>query len=287
MNATIEQTPVDRPREFPPFSLARLLRTVFDPKAGERVCVLIDLENPREVEGFRFLQNPDLSIQRHGHDAIYQGLRNGVMYELGLKGGEMFAYEITGGSNLDLPTKGYATDGREVDLVEDVYKKYDLILCVSTYSATAPLTAFAKQYGFRGATMHGMNQVILSSGLAVDYFEVSKQAEKLRLGMTKADWAEIDYVFDQQRFTLHLDLAKQEAQKSHGLCRGRPRYRESSGRRDLLRPRRCDRPVPAQIRGWHHRPHDGRRRPHCESRPAPGQPGHCRRAQSKAHLRSR
>lgn len=70
--------------------------------------------------------------------------------------------------------------------------------------------------------MHGMNQVILSSGLAVDYFEVSKQAEKLRLGMTRADWAEIDYVFDQQRFTLHLDLAKQEAQKSHGLCRGGP-----------------------------------------------------------------
>jgi len=222
MNATIEQTPVDRPRQFPPFSLSRLLRTVFDPKAGERVCVLIDLEHPQEVEGFRFLQNPDLSIQRHAHDAIYQGLRNGVMYELGLKGGEMFAYELTGGSNLDLPTNGYATDGREVDLVEDVYKKYDLILCVSTYSATAPLTAFAKQYGFRGATMHGMNQVILSSGLAVDYFEVSKQAEKLRLGMTRADWAEIDYVFDQQRFTLHLDLAKQEAQKSHGLCRGGP-----------------------------------------------------------------
>ena len=132
----------------------------------------------------------------------------------------MFAYEITGGSNLDLPAKGYATDGREIDLVEDVYKKYTLVLCISTYSATAPLTAFAKQYGFRGATMHGMNQVILSSGLAVDYFEVSKQAEKLRLGMTRADWVEIDYVFDNQRFTLRLELGRQEAQKSHGLCRG-------------------------------------------------------------------
>lgn len=139
-----------------------------------------------------------------------------------MEGGEMFAYELTGGSNLDLPEKGYATDGREIDLTEDVYKKYTLILCVSTYSATAPLTAFAKKYGFRGATMHGMNQVILSSGLAVDYFEVSRQAEKLRLGMTHADWVEIDYVFDQQKFTLHLELAQQEAQKSHGLCRGGP-----------------------------------------------------------------
>ena len=222
MNATIEQTSVDRPHLFPPFSLSRLLRTVFDPKAGERVCILIDLEDPREVADFRFLKNPDLSIQRHAHDVFYQGLRNEVNAEFGLTGGEMFAYEITGGSNLDLPEKGFATDGREIDLVEDIYKKYDLVLCISTYSATAPLTAFAKKYGFRGATMHGMNQVILSSGLAVDYFEVSKQAEKLRLGMTKADSVEIDYTFDDQKFTLRLELAGQEAQKSHGLCRGGP-----------------------------------------------------------------
>ena len=222
MNATIEQTAVDRPRQFPPFNLTRLLRTVFDPQPGERVCVLIDLENPREVEAFHFLQNPDLSIQRHAHDVIYQGLRQSTMADLGLTGGEMFAYEITGGSNLDLPETGYAADGREVNLVEDVYKKYDLVLCVSTYSATAPLTAFAKQLGFRGATMHGMNQIILSSGLAVDYFEVSREAEKLRLGMTRADWVEIDFVFEAKNYTLHLDLARQEAQKSHGLCRGGP-----------------------------------------------------------------
>ncbi len=209
-------------RQFPPFSLSRLLRTVFAPKEGERVCILIDLENPSDITGFKFLENPALSIQRHAHDVFYQGLRNGVMYELGLKGGEMFAYKITGGSNLDLPETGYATDGREVNLIEDVYKKYDLILCISTYSATAPLTAFAKQYGFRGATLHGVNEIILSSGLAVDYDEVSKEAEKLRLGMTRADWVEIDYAYEDQRFTLRLELAQQEAQKSHGLCRGGP-----------------------------------------------------------------
>ncbi len=209
-------------RQFPPFSLTRLLTTVFDPKPGERVCILIDLDDPREVADFRFLQNPDLSIQRHAHEVFYQGFKNGALAELGLAGGELFAYAITGGSNLDLPEKGFATDGREIDLVEDVYRKYDLVLCISTYSATAPLTAFAKQYGFRGATMHGMNQVILRSGLAVDYFEVSKAAEKMRLGMTRADWVEIDFECLGQQHTLRLDLGRQEAQKSHGLCRGGP-----------------------------------------------------------------
>jgi len=70
--------------------------------------------------------------------------------------------------------------------------------------------------------MHGMNQIILDSGLAVDYFEVSKRTEKLRLGMTHADWIEIDFVFAETKSSLHLDLGRQEAQKSHGLCRGGP-----------------------------------------------------------------
>jgi aminopeptidase len=209
-------------RKFPPFSLARLLRTVFAPKGGERVCILIDLDDPCEVEGFRFLHNPDLSVQRNAHDVFYQGLRGGVLAELGLRGGEFFAYEITGGSNLDLPDEAFAPDGRKLSLSRDIYTNYDIILCISTYSATAPLTAFAKKYGFRGATMHGMNQIILASGLAVDYDDVSRDAEKLRIGMTRADWAEIDYIFDGQKYTLHLDLGAQEAQKSHGLCRGGP-----------------------------------------------------------------
>ena len=209
-------------RHFPPFDLGRLLRTVFNPKPGERVCILIDLDDPREVADFAFLKNPALTIQRHAHDVFYRGLQGGGPAGLGLTGGEMFAYAKTGGSNLDLPEKGRATDGREIDLIEDVYKKYDLVLCISTYSATAPLTAFAKKFGFRGATMHGMNDTILRTGLAVDYDEVSRDAEKLRLGMTRADWAEIDYECEGRRCTLRLELAGQEAQKSHGLCRGGP-----------------------------------------------------------------
>jgi leucyl aminopeptidase (aminopeptidase T) len=82
------------------------------------------------------------------------------------------------------------------------------------------LTAFAKRFGFRGATLHGLNDVILRSGLAVDYNDVSAQAEKLRLGMTRADWFEVDYAVAGQTVTLKLLCNGQEAQKSHGLCRG-------------------------------------------------------------------
>jgi hypothetical protein len=208
-------------KPFPPFNLARLLKTVFDPDAGEKVCILIDLDDPRGVQDFKFLENPDLTIQRHAYEKFYLGFKEGILDELGLTGGEMYAYKRTGGSNLDLPEDCYDIEGNHLSLEEDVYKPYDLILCISSESATAPLTASAKQIGFRGATMHGMNDIILRSGLAVNYNEVSVQAEKLRLSMTNADWAEIDFAVGDTTYTLKLILDQQDAQKSHGLCLGK------------------------------------------------------------------
>ena len=218
----IAETNLKVPETFPPFSLPRLLRTVFHPKPGEKIAILIDLEDPREITDFAFLSKSHLTVQRHAYDVFYKGLQNGVLGALKLRGGDLFAYEITGGSNLDLPDSAVDPQGKEVSFERDIYPNYDLILCISTYSATAPLTAFARSYGFRGATLHGLNQTILETGLAVDYELVSRNAEKLRLGMTRADWVEIDFVLDEERHTLHLQLDRQEAQKSHGLCRGGP-----------------------------------------------------------------
>ncbi len=210
---------IDTP-EFLPFSLSRLLTTVFAIKGGERVAILIDLEDPRDVKDFGFLKDPKLTIQKHAYEVFYQGLKNSGLAEMNLKGGDFFAYKITGGSNLDLPDQAFAPDGKEISLEKDVYPNYDLILCISTFSATAPLTAFAKKFNFRGATLHGLNEIILNSGLSVDYNEVSKKAEKLRLGLTKADWFEVDFRVAGKTHTLRLICNGQEAQKSHGLCRG-------------------------------------------------------------------
>lgn len=208
-------------RTFPPFDLCKLLTTVFDPIDGCRVALMIDLDNPELVKDFAFLNHEGYAVQKKAYEVFYEELHNGAMAKMGLTGGELFAYETTGGSNLDLPETGYTTDGREVNLAEAVYKPYDLILCISDYSATAPLTAHAKKYGFRGSTMHGLNDIIVNSGLAVDYRECSRDAEKLRSGLTKADRVEIDFVVRGEVYTLKLLLNGQEAQKSHGLCHGR------------------------------------------------------------------
>jgi hypothetical protein len=213
---------MDQPKkEWPAFSLTRLLRTVFAPVPGERISILIDLPDPREVRDFAFLRNPKLEIQRYAYELFYLGLRRGGLGELNLRGGDLFAYTITGGSNLDLPSRAVAADGHDVTFEQDIYPNCDILLCISTYSATAPLTAAARRFGFRGATLHGLNEIIVRTGLAVDYNEVSRNAEKLRLGLTRADHFEIDFEVDGQRHTLKLLCGGQEAQKSHGLARDR------------------------------------------------------------------
>ena len=210
-------------RQFPKFDAARLLRTVFEPTAGCRVCILLDFDDPQPlIKDFAFLQHDGFPIQKRAHEHFYLTLKHGVMAQLGMTGGEMFAYKMTHGSNLDLADELWDTAGNQLSFDHDLYPNYDLILCISTFSATAPLTAKAKQFGFRGATMHGLNDVILSSGLAVDYLEVSRDAEKLRLALTKPDAIEIDFALEDGRvLTAWLGLAGQEAQKSHGLCHGR------------------------------------------------------------------
>jgi hypothetical protein len=172
------------------------------------------------MKDFAFLKHSEFKIQRKAYEVFYQGLKDGVLAELGMEGGEMFAYELTGGSNLDLPSTCVDASGEVRTFEEAVYTKYNLVLCVSTYSATAPLTASAKEFGFRGATLHGLNDIILNTGLSVDYNEVSILAERFRSGLTRADRVEIDFSAAGESATLRLELGRQEAQKSHGLCPG-------------------------------------------------------------------
>ncbi|MHC4492333.1 MAG: M29 family metallopeptidase [Planctomycetota bacterium] len=138
--------------------------------------------------------------------------------ELELEDVAFYGYTETGGSNLDLPETVLTPDGEEIDL-RDVLQRHTIVLYMGTYSATAPITALAKEMQFRGATMHGTNDIVLASGLAVDYEEVSARAERLRAGMTRADSMRMEWDVAGRRVALTVHLGRQEAQKSHGLVR--------------------------------------------------------------------
>ena len=178
--------------KVPEFDIVRLMKTIFDPQPGERVGVFIDLEDPREVCGGKFLEQPNLVTQRIAHEFFYKGLLEHKT-ELPFAGVEFYAYEPTGGSNLDLPDSVVSLDGKTLRLEQEVLSHLSIVLYLSTFSATAPITAIAKRMGFRGATMHGCNETILRTGLAKDYNEVSAKAERFRLALTRCDEVSVEF----------------------------------------------------------------------------------------------
>lgn len=203
----------------PRFRLMPLIKTVFAPRDGERIGVFIDLPHPSSVSDLAFLDTPEWTTRRIAYEIFYRGLRD--QREVRFDSVRFFAYEPTGGSNLDLPPDVFDVQGHRLRLVDDVLSQLDIVLYLTTYSATAPLTALAKKLGFRGATMHGCNRIILETGLSQNYAVVSQKAERFRQAVTRADAVEIEFETAGQTYRLHLDLGRQEAQKSHGLCHSR------------------------------------------------------------------
>ncbi len=206
-----------RGNEFPPFDLVRLLTTVFSLEGGESFGVFTDLPDPRLVDGFAYLKLPALGPQKHAYHTLYRGLLERAA-EFGSAGASFYAYKETGGSNLDLPATVRTPEGERLDL-RTALRRHPIVLYMGGWSATAPLTALAKEIGFRGATMHGTNDIVLATGLAVDYRQVSARAERMRVALTRADAMRLDWSVGGYQVSLRLDLGGQEAQKSHGLVR--------------------------------------------------------------------
>ena len=205
--------------EFPKFDLIRLLTTCFgNPEIKTRVCILIDLPDLDLMENLKFTENEEFSVQTHGVNKFFKPLNSDLGCDFNVSQVDLFAFKTTFGSNLDPEDEAVDISGNRLSLDKDIYPKYDIILATTDYSLTAPLTAKAKEYGFRGATLHGLNEIILNSGLSVDYNEISRQAEVFRKVLTSSDSFVITFEVLNEKFSLKLVCDKQDAQKSHGLC---------------------------------------------------------------------
>ena len=54
------------------------MKTVFEPREGERIAILIDLEDTSMMKDFGFLKNDELTVQHKAHEVFYLGLNQGV-----------------------------------------------------------------------------------------------------------------------------------------------------------------------------------------------------------------
>lgn len=205
--------------DFPSFSLERLLKTCFSLPCGDlKSCVLIDLHDLESISGSTFLQSANLDVQKRAYSYFYEPLSGELGKSLGINSCDLFAFKPTGGSNLDPEDFLVSTNGDEVTFSDHICPEYDLVFAITDYSLTAPLTAMAKKHDFRGATLHGLNDIILNSGLSIDYNLVSRQAELFRSYLDKADTFKISFDCFENKYELVIQCGGQTAQKSHGIC---------------------------------------------------------------------
>jgi hypothetical protein len=205
--------------DFTKFNLLKLLTTCFGkPESPVRVCILVDLPDLNLMKEYSFLSDERFSVQHHAVTKFLEPLRSSVGVDFNASKVNMYAYNTTYGSNLDPEDEAIDEKGNLLSLDKDIYPNYDIILAVTDFSLTAPLTAKAKVFGFRGATLHGLNDTILNSGLSVDYNFISEQAEIYRNVLTKSDGFTLDFETLGVAYSLNLHCNKQNAQKSHGLC---------------------------------------------------------------------
>ena len=205
--------------DFDPFSLERLLQTCFDlPSDSIKCCVLIDLDDPTLVIGKKFLESEGLEVQKRAVTHFYEPLGGDLGKKLNITSCDLFSFKTTGGSNLDPENELFDISGNKLTFTDDICPKYDLILAITDYSLTAPLTAMAKKFNFRGATLHGVNDIILNSGLSIDYLKVSRQAELFRGVLDRADFFDLSFDCLGKNYELRIDCSQQVAQKSHGIC---------------------------------------------------------------------
>ncbi|MEM9407460.1 MAG: hypothetical protein AAGA81_15590 [Acidobacteriota bacterium] len=202
---------------FPQFDLVRLLKTVFVLDGPARYVVLTDLDDVNKFRNLAYMDEDGYVQQKHAYRTLVKGLEENAS-ELGVQSIEFYAYTETGGSNLDLPDTVLDQDGNEHGL-RSVLEGKDIVICMGKWSATAPITALAKEMRFRGATMHGTNDRILASGLAVDYNEVSARAERLRQAITGSKSVTLEWDLNGTAYALEITSEGRDMQKSHGLVR--------------------------------------------------------------------
>ena len=146
---------------FPDFDLVRLLKTVFELNRPERFAVFTDLDDISKFTGLAYLDEEGYDSQKHAYNTLVCGIEENLE-ALNAISVDFYGYTETGGSNLDLPETVYTPEGESVAL-RQALKGYGIVLYMGKWSATAPITKLAKEMGFRGATMHGTNDRILST----------------------------------------------------------------------------------------------------------------------------
>jgi len=192
------------------FDLPQLLRDVFAPQSGERVVVLVDRpadgSAPTEEWAGRWAMAEDWQ------EALV-GLTDAEGNPLGLQVQPVVQYDASGASNSPLPET--ATCGRKTILFTELFRETDIVVALTTFSATAPLMQAAETFGLRAASMPTVERCMEQTALRADYREVGRRCRLLAERLTRATGARLVFSSGDELF---LDLRWREGRVDDGYC---------------------------------------------------------------------
>ena len=198
------------------FDLDKLLRDVFSPDPGEKVLLMVDLPRPGLAD------TPDWAERRRMAQEWLAGFQR-----LGCAIAPLLSYPATSGNNADLGSTGEA-DGKPV-AITDAIAQANIVVAMTTHSATAPLSAFARaRTDLRVASMPGVLRRMEQTALSADYAEVARRTHLLAERLTLAQAAEVIFSTGHE---LRFDLRYREGHADDGQC-----TREKSGHRLINLP---------------------------------------------------
>ncbi len=189
------------------FNLEKLFVDVFEPRAGEKVTILIDRPHGDLAMDQEWLD-------RHRMAERWLGELGSMASKLGIFVHPLVSYSATGANNAQLPEWG-KMEGREVRL-EEVLAETNICLAMTEFSATAPLfTCTHTMPQLRVASMPGVSPRMEKTALAADYREVAAKAYLLADLLTTAVKAEIEFSTGHR---LTLDLRYRTGMADDGRC---------------------------------------------------------------------
>jgi len=189
------------------FDVTELFVSVFSPQKGERVLLVTDLPHGTITDNSEWSTRRRMALE--WQRALFQASK-----KLGIRVEALSYYKATGQPNGPLP-ENIRREGRTYPLIEQL-EATDIILALTEYSATAPLTALARESGhLRGASMPGVSKRMEQTALAADYKVVAHKAHVLAERLGQAETAIIEF---STGHTLYVDLRYRHPKQDSGHC---------------------------------------------------------------------
>jgi len=189
------------------FNLDKLLIDVFDPQLGEKVLIIQDLPHGNLKLNKEWVQRFKMAKEWHQGFSRLAKKRRLKIYPI-------LSYKATEIDNAPLPKFG-EIEKKKVK-IEEILKEINICVALTEYSATAPLTNFAKKFGqLRIASMPRISKRMESTALTADYNEIAKKTSILASKLEKAVGAQVKFSTGHQ---FYFDLRNRKAGKDDGRC---------------------------------------------------------------------